>query len=79
MTYCHVTHTHNMLDVEKINRKDLSQLANAAGFKGGVAAMCRKLKISRNTAYEAVDNPARYPLAFPKIQKALRHAQIQSN
>ena len=55
---------------EKINRKNLRQFCHTAGF-AGVAGLCRKLKISRNTAYEAVTDPEKYPVAYPQIIKAL--------
>jgi hypothetical protein len=55
---------------KKINRKNLSALCHTAGFRG-VSGLCRSLGISRNTAYEAVTMPERYPVAFPKILKAL--------
>lgn len=64
-----------MPDLKKINRKSLRRLCHVAGFDGGVAGLCRALKISRNTAYEAVTTPNRYPHAYPKIITALGYAQ----
>jgi hypothetical protein len=59
-----------MSNPNKINRKDLRRLSHLAGF-AGVSDLCRSIGITRNTAYEAVTVPAKYPKAFPKIIKAL--------
>jgi hypothetical protein len=55
---------------QKINRKNLKTFCHVAGF-GGIAGLCRVLKISRNTAYQALEDPKRYPNAHPRIIKAL--------
>ena len=75
MTYCHLTHNDNMPTEKKINRKSLRRLCHVAGFDGGISGLCRSLGISRNTAYEAVTTPHRYPHAYPKIVNALSNAQ----
>jgi len=59
-----------MPDYKKVNRKNLRRLCHLAGFDG-VSGLCRKLEISRNTAYEAVTTPEKYPVAYPQILKAL--------
>jgi hypothetical protein len=59
---------------EKINRKNLKRYCCIAGFTG-VSALCREIKISRNTAYEAIDAPTRYPVAYPKILRALKYGK----
>lgn len=64
-----------MSSAVKINRKNLARLCHAAGFRG-VTGLCRELEISRNTAYEAVERPQNYPIAFPKIRKALKLDEI---
>ena len=52
------------------NRKKLSRWCHEAGFSG-VAGLCRELGISRQTAYDAVTTPDQFPVAAPKIFKAL--------
>jgi hypothetical protein len=56
--------------VGKINRKNLRRFCHVAGF-GGVSHLCRELGISRQTAYEAVSEPRKFPSAYPRILRAL--------
>jgi DNA-binding transcriptional regulator YiaG len=44
-----------------------------------VTALCRQLNISRNTAYEAWEEPQRYPVAAPLIFSTLGITNGQKN
>ena len=63
-----------MAEVKTLSRKvkkekTLRHACWTCGFS--VTALCSNLGISRNTAYEAWLQPARFPVAAPKIFSAL--------
>jgi DNA-binding phage protein len=59
-----------MVIQSNINRKNLRRFCHIAGF-AGITGLSRSIGISRNTIYEAVGKPNKYPRAYPRIIKAL--------
>jgi hypothetical protein len=66
-----------MPNIKKVNRENLLNLAHVAGYDG-ITGMCKALGITRQTAYEAVTTPKKFPHATPKIEKAL-NAYVEAN
>lgn len=58
-----------MANRECVKPKNLREACWKAGLT--IAALCRELGISRQTAYDAWANPSLFPIAAPKLFKRL--------
>lgn len=69
MTYCQLTQFNNMPVADKCKKS-----LKAACWQNGmtISELCRRAGITRQTAYDAWEEPERFPIAAPKIFNLLK-------